>query len=234
MLTPAIADNIDKEKELRRKLLESAAVDNSLEKEEALRRKLLEQMKKKVNTSVVEEPKTIEDKNVQEEVTNSVIAEGTAVTNNESNEIPEVSELASVDVKVEEKIVPTMADILKLKQDLRNVLINKRKKSLNKSSPVVSSTSATPKKSTIKPKVNTSTNSKAAKKLPNVPSKPIEKENVGTVVQQLKRTAPPENVVLFKKPRSLPEDKSKALDEFEKRDRELLFNSPRIAVRNFM
>uniref|UniRef100_A0A914YIF0 Putative zinc-finger domain-containing protein n=1 Tax=Panagrolaimus superbus TaxID=310955 RepID=A0A914YIF0_9BILA len=144
---------------------------------------------------------------------------------------------ASVPESVREKpkIVPTMKDILELKKELK-IALNKRRKSVNKRDPKVAASAA--KISPVKQNSEATNSSKTSTPVKIITSVPnaVEKENAGNIgINSLKRPAPPpERIHSSKKPRSLPEEKSKSLDEFERRSQELLFDSPRVAVRNFI
>uniref|UniRef100_A0AC34FGG8 Putative zinc-finger domain-containing protein n=1 Tax=Panagrolaimus sp. ES5 TaxID=591445 RepID=A0AC34FGG8_9BILA len=145
--------------------------------------------------------------------------------------VPVVSE----SVEEKPKIVPTMKDIIELKRELK-IALSKRRKSVNKRDPKVAASSEKVSLAKQNSVAANSSKSSTSVKFTTPTLKPAEKENVGNIgVNPLKRPAPPlENIHPSKKARSLPEEKSKCLDEFERRSQELLFDSPRIAVRNFI
>jgi predicted small metal-binding protein len=138
------------------------------------------------------------------------------------------------------KIIPTMKDIIELKKEFHNAL-RKRRNSNKRPASNITTTSTPSKNSPIKQNsdVNLKTASTPMKFVTPVLPKPVEKENVSNtgIINPLKRSATAavsENSdQIFKKPRQIPE-KSKRFNELEIKEQEILFNSPRIAVRNFI
>jgi hypothetical protein len=124
------------------------------------------------------------------------------------------------------KIVPTMKDVLGLKKEF-TIALNKKRNGRDPNT-----ASSTSNHSPIKEISNENDSSKSfspVKALTPLPNS-VDKENAG--INPLKRATPSENNGQFKKPRLVPEEKR--LNDFEIREQEILFNSPRIAVRNFM
>uniref|UniRef100_A0A914PK17 Putative zinc-finger domain-containing protein n=1 Tax=Panagrolaimus davidi TaxID=227884 RepID=A0A914PK17_9BILA len=242
--------NLEREEALRQKLLEQMkkkeqqlfpslhekkkVVENEKTSSRKLQKNLNEEEAMKINPYPVIQ--TIQPLDVS---TESVSAKEVVATLSPSSIIKPFKSLSDISTTVsptaaKPKIIPTMKDIIELKKEF-HIALRKRRNSNKRSASNITTTSAPSKNSPIKQNSDVSLKPTSTPVLP----KPVEKENVSNtgIINPLKRSATAavsENSdQIFKKPRQIPE-KSKRLNELEIKEQEILFNSPRIAVRNFI